>query len=84
VPAYTAWTVGERGPEKLIMGSAGGVIVPNGGMQSQQPSMHIEQHFHTTGGESQSQLYQLAAMARDSAVAAVAEHMARGTAAFRR
>jgi hypothetical protein len=76
--------VGERGPEKLIMGATGGVIVPNGGMQAQQQPLQIVQHFHTTGGEPQGKLLELAAMARDAAVSAVADHMARGTAAFRR
>jgi hypothetical protein len=31
VSAYGAYTVGERGPETLVMGGSGGYIVPNGG-----------------------------------------------------
>jgi hypothetical protein len=32
VSAYTAYTVGERGPETLLMGGQSGTIVPSGGM----------------------------------------------------
>jgi hypothetical protein len=82
VAPYSAWTVGEKGPETLVMGRNGGVVVANGAGAGGQPQVVVHQNFTLTGSENDTKLYQLAALAKQAAMAGVAEERARGNAAF--
>lgn len=83
VPGASAWVVGERGPEVLVMGRNPGYVLPNnalGGGGGQ--AVQVVQNFNVRGNEDLSTMYALAAMARDQAIAGVAEARRRGSPAF--
>lgn len=84
VPGQSAWVVGERGPEVLVMGRNPGVVVPNHalqGMASQAP-IQLVQNFSVRGNEDMATMARMAAMARDQAMAGVADARRRGNAAY--
>ena len=80
----SAWVVGERGPEVLVMGRSGGVVVPNHALSASAGGAApvINQYFSVKGNEDTSTLHALAAMARESALSAVADARRRGNPAF--
>ena len=82
---WGTYLVGERGPELLRMGAAGGAVIPNRALQASSaagPVVNITQNLTFNGGVSRVEVAAGMARARDEAVAAVAEHLQRGNRAF--
>lgn len=85
VQPWGTYLVGERGPELLRMGAAGGAVIPNRALQASSaagPVVNITQNLTFNGGVSRVEVAAGMARARDEAVAAVAEHLQRGNRAF--
>ena len=82
VSAGGAYIVGEQGPEVLVMGPNPGYVVPNHALgQAGQPVV-IHQHFTVQSNEDPAVLYRLASMAKEQAMAGVAEARMRGNSLF--
>ncbi len=83
VAAGSAYWVGERGPEVLLMGQRPGFVVPNVALAGAGGGGTVlHQHFNLRGNEDSATLYALANMAGDRAVARVADMRRRGAPGF--
>lgn len=81
VDAHSAYLVGERGPEVLVMGRSPGVVIPNAATVGG-GGIHITQVFQVNPGQDAGTLRALANMARQSALDGVVDARRRGVPGF--
>ena len=81
VDAHSAYLVGERGPEVLVMGRSPGVVIPNAATVGG-GGIHLTQVFQVNPGQDAGTLRALANMARQSALDGVVDARRRGVPGF--